>query len=53
MMTISSFNTFPFEWEHVRAWLEFLPHDSIRDWMDLKRVFVENFLGTYVLPGNS
>ena len=28
---------------HVRAWLEFLPHDSIRDWADLKRVFVENF----------
>ena len=29
--------------EHVRAWLEFLPHDSIRDWADLKRVFVGNF----------
>ena len=29
--------------EHVRAWLELLPHDSIRDWADLKRVFVRNF----------
>ena len=39
--------------EHVRAWLEFLPHDSIRDWADLKRVFVGNFLGMYVRPENS
>jgi len=39
--------------EHVRAWLEFLPHDSIRDWADLKRVFVGNFQGTYVCLGNS
>ena len=39
--------------EHVRAWLEFLSHDSIRDWADLKRVFVGNFQGTYVRPGNS
>ena len=29
--------------EHVRAWLEFLPHDSIHNWTDLKRVFVGNF----------
>ena len=29
--------------EHVRAWLEFLPHDSICDWVDLKRIFVGNF----------
>ena len=29
------------------------PHDSIRDWADLKRVFVRNFQGTYVCPGNS
>ena len=29
--------------EHVRAWLQFLPHDRIRDWEDLKRVFVRNF----------
>ena len=29
--------------EHVRVWLEFLLPDSIRDWADLKRVFIENF----------
>ena len=29
--------------EHVQAWLEFLPPDSIHDWADLKRVFIENF----------
>ncbi|XP_066307852.1 uncharacterized protein [Miscanthus floridulus] len=29
--------------EHIRAWLEFLSHDSICDWADLKRVFVGNF----------
>ena len=40
-------------WEHIRAWLEFLPHDSIRDWADLKRVFIKKFQGTYVCPGNS
>ena len=39
--------------EHVQVWLEFLPHDSIRDWADLKRVFVRNFQGTFVRPGNS
>ena len=39
--------------EHVWAWLEFLPHDRIHDWADLKRVFVGNFQGTYVRPGNS
>ena len=39
--------------EHVWVWLKFLPHDSIHDWADLKRVFVGNFQGTYVLLGNS
>ena len=39
--------------EHVRAWLEFLLHNSIRDWTDLKRVFVGNFHGTYVRSENS
>ena len=39
--------------EHVWAWLEFLPHDSIHDWTDLKRVFVRNFQGTYIRPRNS
>ena len=39
--------------EHVRAWLKFLPHDSIHNWADLKRIFIRNFQGTYVHPGNS
>ena len=39
--------------EHVRAWLKFLPHDSIHDWTGLKRTFIGNFQGTYVYPGNS
>ena len=38
--------------EHVQAWLKFLPPNSIRDWADLKRIFIRNFLGTYVCPGN-
>ena len=29
--------------EHVQAWLEFLPPDSIRDWADLKGIFIRNF----------
>ena len=29
--------------EHVRAWIEFLPPDSIYDWADLKRIFIGNF----------
>ena len=37
----------------VQAWLEFLPHGSIRDNADLKRVFIGNFQGMYVRPGNS
>ena len=39
--------------EHVQAWFEFLPPDSIRNWADLNRVFVRNFQGTYVCPTNS
>ena len=39
--------------EHVRAWLKFLLLDSIHDWADLKRIFIGNFQGTYVRPGNS
>jgi hypothetical protein len=38
---------------NVLAWLEFLPPNSIRSWAELKQVFVENFQGTYVRPGNS
>ena len=39
--------------ENVRAWLEFLPADSIGSWADLRKVFIGNFQGTYVRPGNS
>jgi len=39
--------------ENVRAWLEFLLADSIGSWADLRKVFIGNFQGTYVRPGNS
>jgi hypothetical protein len=39
--------------ENVRAWLDFLPADSIGCWADLRKVFIGNFQGTYVHPGNS
>jgi len=39
--------------EHDQTWLEFLSLDSIRDWADLKRVFIGNLQGTYVHPRNS
>ena len=39
--------------KNVRAWLEFMPANSIGDWADLRKVFVGNFQGTYVRPGNS
>ena len=34
--------------ENVRAWLDFLPADSIGSWADLRKVFIGNFQGTYV-----
>ena len=34
-------------------WLEHLPADLIHDWADLVKIFVDNFQGTYVRPGNS
>ena len=37
----------------ARACLEHLPTDSIHLWADFKRIFVGNFQGTYVRPGNS
>jgi hypothetical protein len=37
--------------DYVRTWLEHLPRDKIRDWTDLRCVFVENFQGTYTRPG--
>ena len=39
--------------ENVRAWLDFLPADSIGCWADLRKVFIDNFQGAYVHPGNS
>jgi hypothetical protein len=37
--------------DSARTWLEHLPRDKINDWTDLRRVFVENFQGTYMRPG--
>ena len=39
--------------ENVRACLDFLPADSISCWADLCKVFIGNFQGTYVRPGDS
>ena len=39
--------------ENVRAWLDFLPADSIGCSADLRKVFIGNFQGTYVRPGNT
>ena len=39
--------------ENVRTRLDFLPADSIGSWADLRKVFIGNFQGTYVRPGNS
>jgi hypothetical protein len=54
MMITSSSNTSPsVSGEYVRAWLEFLPPNSIRSWAKLKQAFIGNFQGTYVHPGNT
>ena len=37
----------------TRTWLEHLPADQIHNWADLVQIFVGNFQGTYVRPGNS
>jgi hypothetical protein len=37
----------------ARAWLEHLPPWRFHDWADLIKVFVGNFQGTYVRPGNT
>ena len=34
-------------------WLGNLPTDQIHNWADLVQIFVGNFQGTYVRPGNS
>ena len=39
--------------DSARAWLEHLPPSQIHDWRDLVGIFVGNFQGTYVRPGNS
>jgi len=39
--------------DSARAWLKHLPERMIHGWADLVRIFVENFKGTYVHPGNS
>jgi hypothetical protein len=35
-----------------RAWLDHLPRNSINSWEDLNEIFTNNFLGTYMQPGN-
>jgi hypothetical protein len=37
--------------DSTRTWLEHLPRDKIQDWTDLRRVFIGNFQGMYMLPG--
>jgi hypothetical protein len=37
--------------DSARTWLEHLLRDKIKDWTDLRRVFVDNFQGTYMRPG--
>ena len=39
--------------ENVCVWLEFLPADTNSNLTDLRQVFVRNFQGTYIRPGNS
>jgi hypothetical protein len=39
--------------DSVRAWLEHLSAHHIHNWANLIKVFVVNFQGTYVYPGNS
>jgi hypothetical protein len=39
--------------ESARAWLKHLPMNNIHLWVDLKRIFIRNFQGTYVCPRNS
>jgi hypothetical protein len=39
--------------DSARTWLEHLPASQIHNWDDLVRIFMGNFQGTYVRPGNS
>jgi hypothetical protein len=36
----------------AQTWLEHLPPNSVKDWADLKEIFVKNFQGTYTRPRN-
>jgi hypothetical protein len=38
--------------ESAIAWLDHLPRNTINNWDDLWEVFIGNFQGTYVHPGN-
>ena len=38
--------------DSARTWLEHLPPNRIQSWADLKEIFVGNFQGTYMHPGN-
>jgi hypothetical protein len=37
----------------ARAWLDHFPRNTIDGWEDLKEIFIGNFEGTYVRPGNA
>jgi hypothetical protein len=39
--------------DSARTWLEHLPASQIHNWDDLVHMFMGNFQGTYVHPGNS
>jgi hypothetical protein len=39
--------------DSARTWLEHLPASQIHNWDDLVRMFMGNFQGTYMRPGNS
>jgi hypothetical protein len=36
--------------DFARTWLEHLLRDKINEWTDLRRVFIDNFQGTYMRP---
>jgi hypothetical protein len=39
--------------KNARAWVEHLLVDCVHLWVNLKCIFVGNFQGTYLHPGNS
>jgi hypothetical protein len=43
----------PIYWANMTsAWLDHFPKNLIDCWNDLKEIFIDNFLGTYVRPGS-